>query len=462
METISLDTTIPPEFQIEVLGMFIKDRYITSRFVGVLSEEYFDNPIHKVIFRLVQDYYNKYLKLPSRLIVERELGTWMNDNKDGIIVPADYFWQELSRLYAVQTSEQDYLIDKVRDFIYRIQLVKLAKTAIDVARSNDNVRFDPIVGEVNRLFSSYVGDVVSTKAEFLLADANSRVYENPSISKVPTGFRTLDSVLGGGLGKGELGVVMAPTGAGKSFWLVTVGANGLKMQKKILHITLELSRENVIRRYESYVSNIPKSQLHIYSDRVRERLVRIRKLLGTSDVLVIEYPSRSLSVDELRALLVQLRSVNNFFPDLLLIDYGDILKPVLTYKNEQGWEQLGFIFEKLRGLAQEFDIPIWTGSQTTSDSVKKEIITITDIAGSFQKVRIADVVLAICRTLSEQQVGRGRFYLDKNRDNRGKVIIPFREDFDTARFWEETGAVSVAVGDGDIVEFSGVEESEEK
>mgnify|MGYP000962802023 FL=1 len=264
METISLDTTIPPEFQIEVLGMFIKDRYITSRFVGVLSEEYFDNPIHKVIFRLVQDYYNKYLKLPSRLIVERELGTWMNDNKDGIIVPADYFWQELSRLYAVQTSEQDYLIDKVRDFIYRIQLVKLAKTAVDVARSNDNVRFDPIVGEVNRLFSSYVGDVVSTKAEFLLADANSRVYENPSISKVPTGFRTLDSVLGGGLGKGELGVVMAPTGAGKSFWLVTVGANGLKMQKKILHITLELSRENVIRRYESYVSNMPTSQLNIF------------------------------------------------------------------------------------------------------------------------------------------------------------------------------------------------------
>ncbi len=459
METIDLDVSIPSEFQVEVLGLFIKDRYVTSRFSDVLSEEYFDNPVHKVIFRLVRDYYLKYLKVPSRLVVERELGTWMNENKDEVVVPPDYFWQELSRLYAVAVVEQDYLIDKVRQYIQRIQLVRLAKSAVDIARSNDNVRFDSIISEVNGLFSSYVGDSLKAKSEFLLAGAASRIYENPSISKVPTGFRTLDSVLGGGLGNGELGVVMAPTGVGKSFWLVTVGANALKLQKKVLHITLELSREKVIQRYESYISNIPKNQLHLYSERVKSRLIRIRRLLGTSDVLVIEYPSRSLSVDELRALLVQLQSANNFVPDLLLVDYGDILKPTLVYKNEQGWEQLGFIFEKLRGIAQEFNIPVWTGSQTTSDSIKKEIITIVDIAGSFQKVRIADVVLAICRTPSEQQVGRGRFFLDKNRDNRGKVIIPFREDFDTSKFWEESGATYTTVGDGDVVEFSGSNET---
>ena len=437
---IDLETSIiPSDFQLEVLSYVVRDKEVMSRFVEVITESHFENPTHRIIYTLSRRYFLEFLRMCPRNTIERELGIWLQENEGRTIVPAEFFWRDLEKLFQVSLVEREYLIRRVQSYILKSQVASLGEQAIRAAQGPGDVNLDLVIREINRLFGSISGRITE-KMEFLLADANQRERDNPAVRKVPTGLRTLDSSLGGGLGKGELGVVIAPTGVGKSFFLITIGANCLKFQKKVLHITLELARDKVISRYEAFMTKIVKSDLHMHSNRIVRRLHRIRQLVNPADVLVIEYPSRGLSVDELRAVLTQVKIGRSFEPDLLVIDYADILKPILTRREEARWEQHAVVYESLRGLAQEFELPIWTGSQTTAGALYKEVVTISDIAESFAKVRIADVVLAICRTSLERSLGKGRFFLDKVRDYPGNVTIPFKEDFDTSRFWEDASA----------------------
>jgi replicative DNA helicase len=280
----------------------------------------------------------------------------------------------------------------------------------------------------------------SQKVEYLLKDSQNRVRENPAIAKIPTGFRVFDSVLGGGLGAGELGICLAPTSVGKSFWLNSVGAHALKLRRKIFQITLEISVRKVIARYESLLTRVPKARLHIQSETVSRALDRARRLVEEADIRVQEFPIRSLSVDELRALLTQTITVEEFMPDLIIIDYADIMKPIVRSREEKRYESLGAIYEGLRAIAQEFDVPLWSASQANKRSIGRPYVTLADMAESFAKAQTADVVIALCKTQAETQQHRGRFFVAKNRDNPSNIVIPFREDFDIGRFEEAENA----------------------
>jgi replicative DNA helicase len=446
LESHALTSAIPVEFQSEVLSYLIRDRETMSRFSSVIEPEFFEHPAHRVIYTLARDFYTQYLRSSSRAVLERELGKWLEENSGEQIIPSEMFWREVDKSYKIPLADRDYMLAQIQSYILKSQVQRVGDAANRAVQSTTS-GLDDLLSEVNVLLTTISGRTVE-HSEFLLADLDKRVRLNPVLDKISTGFKTLDETLGGGLGKGELGIVLAPTGYGKSFFLVALGAAALRVQKKVFHLTLELSRAKVMERYEAIFSRIEKRKLHIFGKSVTKKLQRIRRLIKPADVLVFAYPSRSLSVDELRSVFTQARVGLNFEPDLVIIDYADLFRPVLTYRNEAGWEQLGTIYESLRGFAQEFNIPVWTGSQAVPSSLGAEVITIADIAGSFAKVRIADVVLSLCRTAVEQRANRGRFYIDKNRDGKGNVMVPFKEDFDTSTFWEEGFIASEGDGEG--------------
>lgn len=442
MVTTGLGETaaIPSSLQLEVLGYLVRDRKTFSHFVSVIEKEHFENPVHRVIYGIAKKYFIRYMKPCPREILERELGNFLRRARRKQVVPPEYFWREVEKIYRVSLVERQYLIDKVTEYMIRAQLAEVGEMAISEATREGDVEMANVAGAVNKLFGMIAGGVVGAKKEYLLADAGARIRENPILAKIGTGLRALDRVLGGGLGDGELGIVMSPTGYGKSFFLNTVGTFALYAQKKVIHVTLELSCQKALRRYESLITKQTKHELFAHSDRAARKLARARRLTAPADVRVEERPTRGLTVDELRALITQVSVGEGFEPDMLVVDYADIMRPTPYSKDEKGYEMLATIYERLRGLAQEFDIPIWTGSQATRKSMGHEIITVADIAGAFAKAQIADVVIAICRTTQELRASKGRFFVGKNRDNPAYKVIPFEEDFDRARFWEEPEA----------------------
>jgi len=218
----------------------------------------------------------------------------------------------------------------------------------------------------------------------------------------------------GGLGKGELGVIVAPAGIGKTWCLQAVAVDALKKGLTIIHYTLELNQEYVGLRYDSIISGTPTANIKFYKDEVQKKVEALKGKL-----LIKYFPTKSASVQTLSAHLktIELQQIK---PDVVIVDYADILKGVGTEKRHI----LENIYEDLRGLAGEYDLPIWTASQANRSSLEEDIIDATKVAEAYSKVMIADFVMSVSRKVADKIANTGRFHVIKNRFGPDGLTFP--------------------------------------
>tara|TARA_Y100000748_G_scaffold281131_1_gene260549 strand:- start:2641 stop:3804 length:1164 start_codon:yes stop_codon:yes gene_type:complete len=231
---------------------------------------------------------------------------------------------------------------------------------------------------------------------------------------VKTGWDPIDEVMDGGLASGELGVVVAPAGIGKSWCLQTLGASAVKEGLNVVHYTLELNENYVGLRYDTVFSGVTTSDIQFYQEDVKKK---IDSLKGT--LLIKYFPTKSASVQTLTSHLSQIE-IQTQQPDLILVDYADILKGVGSEKRHV----LENIYEDLRGLAGEMDCPIWTASQANRSSLEEEVIDATKVAEAYSKVMIADFVVSVSRKVEDKIANTGRFHVIKNRFGPDGITFP--------------------------------------
>ena len=231
-----------------------------------------------------------------------------------------------------------------------------------------------------------------------------------------TGWKEIDSISKDGLGKGELGVVIAPTGAGKSMVLAHLGSQALKDGKNVVHYTLELSSERTGQRYDSCISGVHLSELYDRKEAVYESCVDVQ-----GELVIKEYPTKSATVSTLRSHLEKLKK-NDRKIDMILVDYADLLHAPTKYREKR--EELESIYEGLRALSQEFECPVWTASQTNRSGLNAEVITMESISEAFNKCFVADFIFSISRTIDDKKVNGGRLFIAKNRNGPDGLIYP--------------------------------------
>ena len=212
----------------------------------------------------------------------------------------------------------------------------------------------------------------------------------------------MDEIIKGGLGNSELGVVIAPTGAGKSMVLVHLAAEALKAGKTVVYYTLELKDTVVGGRFDSNLSGIPLNEL---LDRKEEVLSHIESVDGT--LIIKEYPTKSASVQTIKNHIEKLKK-RGIYPDMILVDYADLLRP----DRQQGEKrhELEETYESLRALAQIYEIPVWTASQTNRSGLNAEVITMEAISEAFNKCFVADFIFSLSRTVQDKQSNKGRIF----------------------------------------------------
>ena len=118
-------------------------------------------------------------------------------------------------------------------------------------------------------------------------------------------------VLDGGLANGELGVVMAPTGGGKSFFLVNLGFGALAAGKNVIHYTFELSETHVGNRYDSRITGIPTKELRKRMSEAEDGLVYVS--------MVVSYLLKNTHQRSLQSILLNFIWEGCFQVDLTLI-----------------------------------------------------------------------------------------------------------------------------------------------
>jgi replicative DNA helicase len=239
-------------------------------------------------------------------------------------------------------------------------------------------------------------------------------------NSVSTGWDVIDELMDGGLGPGELGVVMAPSGIGKSWFLAKIACAAVQKGMNVLHYTLELSESYVGQRYTTILTGIQTSE---HKERKEEIIRKIKNIPGR--VRIKYYPPQFASSKTLSAHIEKLRA-SGFDPNLIIIDYADLLK---SSSNRDGlYAELGGIYEELRGLSGEQKIPCWTATQTNRGAIEHEIIQADSVGDSYKKVQTADFIMSVSRKTKDKLSNTGRIHIVKNRFGPDGMTFPSKID----------------------------------
>jgi hypothetical protein len=240
---------------------------------------------------------------------------------------------------------------------------------------------------------------------------------------------------------GELGVIGGAPKKGKSQHLVNLAYNYLKQGYNVVYYSLELSQKLVMERFWRRLGG-PKVDMKKNPKEFVDAVKRRARRLVKGQFVIKSYPTRTASVSTLRAHLMHLVA-NGFKPDIIIVDYGDIMKPERRM-GELRHEQAG-CFEDLRGLAGEFQAVCWTATQMNRGSLEKMLVTMADVAESFEKVAICDLFLTICQTQEEKDIQRARLFMAAVRGNDDNGVIEYQ--YDWSRSLAKTLSFSRSVGE---------------
>tara|TARA_Y100000310_G_C20615032_1_gene780164 strand:- start:471 stop:1628 length:1158 start_codon:yes stop_codon:yes gene_type:complete len=317
------------------------------------------------------------------------------------------------RSQVTEVQDVDYIKDTALDFCKKQNLKSAMVKSIGLLQ---NSSFDEISQVINDSLKLGMDNDAGYDYKKDFEERFKPRFRNPT----STGWELIDDVCKGGLGQKELGVVIAPTGAGKSMALVHLGVQALREGKTVVHYTLELQDTVVATRYDSCLTKIPLQNLASFKEQIYEEVQDIPGRL-----IVKEYPTKTASTQTIRNHLEKLR-MRKVEIDMIIVDYGDLLRPVRYLKEKRN--ELESIYEELRGIAAEYEAPVWTASQTNRSGLNAEVITMESISEAFNKCFIADFIFTISRTIEDKTANTGRLFVAKNRNGPDGLVFPLFMD----------------------------------
>jgi len=399
-------------FQEKLVQLILEDRPFSEQMQEVLDIKFFESKYLQVFTNLLFGYRNKYSVHPSNEILDSILRTELEEEPDLVKKQVRDFFTRI-RIREIEDSE--YVKDTSLDFCKKQKLKEAMMISVGLLDSSSFEEIKNVIDEAVKL------GIDNDHGHDYKKDFELR-YLFKARNPVSTGWPRVDKVTKGGLGKGELGVVVAPAGAGKTHALVHLGASALKEGKTVAHYTLELSEEIIGQRYDSCITRYPLSGLHAFKDRIKETCLEV-----DGELFIKEYPTKSASTNTIRASLDKLLKREKKV-DLIIVDYADILKPMTNYKEKRN--QLESIYEELRGIAKEYECPIWTASQTNRTGLNQAVITMEAISEAFNKCFVSDFICTISRTKEDKVANTGKMYIAKNRNGPDGMVFPLL--FDTS------------------------------
>jgi len=408
-------------FQEKIFQSLMTDKEWAAQMIEIMNPMFFDIKYLQYLSEKFYSYYMKYKCFPTLgllvTIIKDDLG-----QKDDTIL-RDQIIEFLHRVKSSPSlSDLEYVKDKTLDFCRKQAFKDALEQSVELIQTE---KFDSVLTIMRKAVS--VGLPSSTGHDFF-EDVEAR-FVKINRQVCPTGLAKLDDkdILRGGLGRGEIGVVTANTGVGKSHWLVAMGANAMRVGKNVLHYTFELTEHAVGLRYDANLCGIPANEVQDRKDEVVEKY----KDMDLGRLIIKEYPTGSATTLTIRNHVEKLM-LKGFVPSIIVIDYADIMRSTKSYDSLR--HELKLIYEELRNLAMELNIPVWTASQANRDSAKSDIVGLENMSEAYGKAMVADCVISLSRKPTEKATGAGRLFVAKNRAGRDGIVFPLHIDTAMSRF----------------------------
>lgn len=391
------------DFQTKLIAILITDKTFLSQNYDIIKDSYFDSDSFKWVIRKCINYFNTYKSNPTLDYFKVELNDIDKPESKAEIrnILKDSFKN-------IESSDLDYIKDTTIEFCRNQELKHAILNSVDYIKAG---KYDMIKTVIDKAFN--VGQNTDMGTDYK-CNVRKR-YEESKRNPIPTGWNVINDLTKGGLGPGELGVVVGASGSGKSWLLMHIGAAAVKDGKKVLHVTLELDENYTGIRYDTILTGISSVNLALNID-------KIERVVGTlsGELKIKWFPTKSLSMNGLKAYINKLKA-SGFIPDLLIVDYLDIMKLPVSSDNHLS---LTAHYEEARGLAGEELIPFWSASQGNRESVNSDILEADKISGAYGKIFTADFAMSFSRKASDKITNTGRLHIIKNRFGPDGMTLP--------------------------------------
>ena len=381
-------------FQIKVISSLLKHKEFLQNIIDVLEPEEFDNPSHQWIIKNIIAYFQKYHTNPTPEYLSIEVKKMDNE------VLKVSVSEQLKEALKSSNDDRTYVEEEFSNFCKNQQLKKALLTSVDLLGRS---QYDDIRSIIDKALKAGQDKLIGLEYE---KDIESR-YRNEDRKPIASPWPKVNELLMGGLGSGDFGIVFGSPGAGKSWILINLGAEAVKLGYNVNHYTLELSQEYVGKRYDSIFTGIDFQQIHLHRPQIEKA---IEKLPGK--LTVKEFAMGKTTISTIESHIQKCITLGKT-PDLIIIDYVDLLKS--KSRSSERRDEIDDVYTATKGMARQFKMPVWTVSQVNRAGANDDVIEGDKAAGSYGKIMIADFIMSWSRKRKDKASGSARMHIMKNR-----------------------------------------------
>jgi len=396
------------EFQIKCISGLVSDKTFIERISDILEPDSFETDAHKFIVKETISYFLQYKDLPTLAVFKVKVDGIENELlKQSVVEQLRMVYQKIS------DTDLKYIKEQFLEFCKNQKIKNAIMESVDHLKSGQYDKIKHVVdvamkaGMERNIGHEYMVDVEKRMSQM-------------ARKTVKTNWTEVDSIMDGGLAGGELGIITACAGSGKSWVLAKMGAEAMRQGKNVLHYTLELNENYVGLRYDACFTGIDFQNIRNNIDIVKKKIAEV------PGKLIIKYfPIKTVSAHSLKLHAERIQTLGTKV-DMIIVDYADILRPSQSERNSNSYSEAGGIYEELRGVAGELQVPIWSASQSNRAAMDEDIIQANNISDSYRKIMTADFVMSLSRKMSDKQANTARFHVIKNRFGPDGITFPAR------------------------------------
>ena len=381
-----------------------------------VKPDYFSTNEASTVTDIILEYTKEYNSLPSKDSLEIEL-----DNRKAVssevytnskVLISSLFKQDI--IEGIQKLDEKWLLTKTEDYFKQQSCYAAVLNSISILEGeNKKINKDAIPSILEEALNiEFDRDIGHDYFE----NAQDRFdYYHKTDVRIPFLLETMNNITNGGAVKKSLIVPVAPTGVGKSFFMTAWAAYLLKLGYNVLYITLEMAEEKIAERIDSNLFDIALNDLKTIPQDIFTNKINKLKSQYIGSLKIKEYPSMSFNALTLKSFLGELKAKNNFKPDIVMVDYLNLVGSVRQINASDTYNAVKSAASELRSVAMEYDIVICSPTQTNRDGVNAEDFSLTEISESMGIAHYADLIFGIIETPDFLLSGKLRIKQLKNR-----------------------------------------------
>jgi replicative DNA helicase len=397
-------------FQLQLLNQVVIDKEFSNSIMDVLESSYFDNKYFKIISQMMREYHKKYDSTPSFDTLEQIVKAEISQELVAKIV-----LDTVKKIKDAPFEGSMFVQEKALKFCKQQELQKAMEKAQKIISEGDFESYDKVEGLVREALqvgqnNSGVTDVFSDLDSVLDDD-----YRHP----IPMGIPGIDNLLKGGLAKGEIGVILAPTGVGKTTILTKIANTAFNLGYNVLQIFFEDNPKIVQRKHFTLWTGIEPDSLNQHREEVISKVNEIRNTMQ-NELILQKLASDTYNMSQIKN-MVRKMIADGTKIDLIMLDYIDCVTPESSSKDE--WKAEGSVMRGFEAMCHELNLVGWTATQGNRSSISSEVVTTDQMGGSIKKAQVGHVIISIAKTLQQKEMDLATIAITKSRLGKDGVVF---------------------------------------